>query len=309
MKIFWHKVCRWVTNCFSSTHLDPLHKEACLPPLPLLIKHRQRLAALRLLCSPPEINPATACLPATVQTYSSHPSSALARGKIPGKPYLFFHLPWDQPQDKIRRPRYRHSAITALAHTALPLLGGVSTLPPISLHLTDYLPPTPPIVPSYQNLKSRAKNLLLAEWTSSPTPGYYRYRPTLTPHPFMGLGKFIAGRLHQMRSGKSYLAAHSSWQNPNPDPTCPNCLAAPQTLEHSILACASTSVQRSRLLQGISSVGPDAPLWSDQQSLLGLAEYIRTTATGFPPGMPPLAPSILPPTYDILLLPRTESPC
>ena len=37
----------------------------------------------------------------------------------------------------------------------------------------------------------------------------------------MGLGKFVAGRIHQMRAAKSYLAAHPSWFNENPNPTCP----------------------------------------------------------------------------------------
>ena len=39
MSIFWHRVCRWITNCFSSTHLTCLHREACRPPLPVLVRH------------------------------------------------------------------------------------------------------------------------------------------------------------------------------------------------------------------------------------------------------------------------------
>jgi len=47
----------------------------------------------------------------------------------------------------------------------------------------------------------------------APDPERYAYRPSLMPHPFMGLSKFDAGRLHQMRSGKSYLRAHPSWDD------------------------------------------------------------------------------------------------
>jgi len=39
-------------------------------------------------------------------------------------------------------------------------------------------------------------------------------------------------------------------------------------------------------------MAPEAPIWSDQPLLIALAEFIRTTATGFPPGMHPLAPSL-----------------
>jgi len=72
LSVFWHKVQRWTTNCFMSTPLDILAIEACLPPLGLLIAYKGRLAHLRILCSPPEINPATARLPPSVQTPSLH---------------------------------------------------------------------------------------------------------------------------------------------------------------------------------------------------------------------------------------------
>jgi len=179
-----------------------------------------------------------------------------------------------------------------LANTAVPLVHDVSTLPPISLHLTDYLPPIPGVVSSYARLKLRAKQLLLSDWSAIPAPPYYPYPPLTRPQPFMGLGKFVAGRIHQMPSGKSYLTAHPSWDNPDADTSCPLCSEAPQTLEHAILSCPSTAHQRSCLLQGVSDLAPEAPIWSDQQLLIALAEFIRITATGFPPGMPPLAPSL-----------------
>jgi len=306
MSVFWHRVSRLITSCFSSTNLTCLHREACLPPLLILVHHQRRLAGLRLICSPPEINPATARLPKSVPTFSPHRATLIARGKITPRPYLFFNLDWRSSPDKLKNPRYRHNVITALANAATPLVHDVATLPPISLHLTDYLPPIPGVVPSYARLKLRAKQLLLSDWAATLAPPYYPYPPTTRPHPFMGLGKFVAGRINQMHSRKSYLAAHPSWEDPDADTSCPLCSEAPQTFKHAILSCPSSARQRSRLLHGVSDLAPEAPVWSDQQLLIALAEFIRTTATGFPPGMPPLAPSLHTPKNP--LFPSTSQP-
>jgi len=259
----WPRVCRWITNCFSSTNLTCLHREACLPPLPILIPHQRRLASLRLICSAPEVNPASARLPKFLPTFSPHRAPLLARGKITSQPYLFFNLDWRTPPDKANNPRYHHNAITTLANTAVPLVHDVSTLPPISLHLTDYLPPIPGVVPSYARLKLRAKQLLLSQWSATPAPPYYPYPPSTRPHPFMGLGKFVVGRIHQICSGKGYLTAHPSWDDPEADKTCALCSGALQTFEHAILSCPSSAHQRSRLLLGVSDLAPEAPVWSD----------------------------------------------
>lgn len=55
MSSFWHKVPRWTTNCFRCTPTDIVAIEACLSCLNLLPRYKKRLAALRVLCSPPEI--------------------------------------------------------------------------------------------------------------------------------------------------------------------------------------------------------------------------------------------------------------
>jgi len=141
MSVFWHRVCRLITNCFFTTNTVCLHREGCLPPLPALIHHQRCLAGLRLMCSPPEINPATACLPKSVPTFSPHHAPLIARGKITSQPYHFFNLDGPSAPDKAKNPRYRHNAITALANAACPLVHDVSILPPISLHLADYVLP------------------------------------------------------------------------------------------------------------------------------------------------------------------------
>ena len=302
MSVFWHLVCRWITNCFSSTNITCLHREACLPPLRVLVRHQCRLTGLRLICSPPEINHATAGLPKSVPTFSPHCATLMAPGKITSQPYLFFNLDWPSAPDKTKNPRYRHNAIIALANAATPLVHDVSMLPPISLHLTDWLPPIPGIVPSYARLKLRAEQLLLSNWSSTPAPPYYPYPPSPRPNPFMGLAKFVVGRIHQMHSGKSYLVAHPLWDNARADTSCPLCSKAWQTFENAILSCPSSARQRSRLLQGVSDLAPEAPIWSDQQLLIALAEFIRPTATSFLPGCPRLLPPSLhnPPTNHLL---------
>ena len=72
LSAFWHKVQRWTTNCFLWTTTDILAIEAYIPPLELLLRYKRRVANLRMLCSPPEINPATAQLAPTVLTPSLH---------------------------------------------------------------------------------------------------------------------------------------------------------------------------------------------------------------------------------------------
>jgi len=69
---FWHKVQRWATNCFSSTHIGILAIESCLHPIRLLVSQKQSLGALRTVCSPPSVNPATARLHPSFFSLSSN---------------------------------------------------------------------------------------------------------------------------------------------------------------------------------------------------------------------------------------------
>jgi len=111
----------------------------------------------------------------------------------------------------------------------------------------------------------------------------------------MGLGKFLAGRIHQMRAGKSYLAAHPTWRSPDADTSSPHCCLEPETFKHAILSCPSRQHSRSRVLHGVTDVGPEAPLWTSLSFLKRLANFISVTSTGFPPTMflpttPPSSP-------------------
>ena len=107
----------------------------------------------------------------------------------------------------------------------------------------------------------------------------------------MGLDKFIAGRLHQMRAHKSYLAAHPSWWSEDPDTSCPRCRSDAETFSHAILHCPARSSPRDRYLEPNLSLSADSPLWDNKEHLHALSQYLSATRTGFPPEM---APSPLP---------------
>lgn len=76
---------------------------------------------------------------------------------------------------------------------------------------------------------------MMDHWRSIPFPEYYPFPLRLSPHTFMGLGKFIAGRLYQMRSQKRYLAAHSSWFNDTNSLLCQLCGDEPKSFSPAIL--------------------------------------------------------------------------
>ena len=128
------------------------------------------------------------------------------------------------------------------------------------------------------------------DWKESrPPPDYYTYHLSLSPHSFMGLPKFLAGRLHQMRSGKSYLAAHRpAWQGESVEPTCPRCSSEEESFTHAVLSCPQRAWAKARFLPGVISLGQESPVWSTPSLVVALAKFIKATATGFPHNRPPL---------------------
>jgi len=294
---FWRKVQRWTTNCFSATPTGILSVESCLPPVSLLVTHRQRLAALRVVCSPPQVNPATARLHPSFPSLSGYRAPDSSRALTRGLLSVYLPLNWKTPRPV--PPIRNHLPVDVVAHRTIPFTLGLSRMPMINSHLVCAAPSLPPqslMDNTYSALKKRIREALLAEWASLfPTPGYYLHPPALSPRPFMGLGKFVAGRIHQMRAGKSYLAAHPTWRSPEADTSCPRCCLEPETFEHAILSCPSRQHSRSRLLHGVTSLGPEAPLWTSLPLLKRLASFIGVTSTGFPPTMfPPTTPSFFP---------------
>jgi len=252
------------------------------------------MAALRLVCSPPQINPASARLwrsfPSLLKFRAPDSHRSLCTCLDPN----VMPLNWKTPcPSALTRT---HLSVDAMAHLSLPLLMGLSFAPLINSSLLPDLPPLPPdniMKATYSSLKAKARLVILEAWClEHPPPPYYSFYFLLAPHPFMGLGKFIAGRIHQMRAQKSYLAAHPSWSSPDTFRLCPLCGEEQETFSHAILHCTAKTGARLRHLQGLTSVGPDAPLGSSVSLLSSLAAYIRATATNYPPDMfPSLPPS------------------
>ena len=284
MDSFWHRVQRWTTNNFFSTPTSILSRKACLPPVISYCRYRRRLAALRVACAPPYANPASARLPQSFPSLSSFRAQDSSRHLTVGLSSVYLPLSWKTktPSPPIRK----HLPVDALVHLTLPLQEGLTRLP-LVLHAPPppgaNIPPSELIKRAYQPLRARAREMLLQDWvTDAPTPPYYDFPPLLTQHPFMGLGKFVAGRIHQMRAAKSYLAAHTSWFNANPDPTCPRCEEESETFTQAILTCPARTKVRDLLQKDVSSLGPDADLWTEPLLVRALGEYITDTKTGFP---------------------------
>jgi len=236
LDVFWHRVQRWVTNCFSSMPVPILAIQSCLPPLVLLIEHRQRMAALSVVCSPPEINPASARSHKSVLNHSSYRTLLCHHSLLVKLNPAYCPLMWKTPPVTIRK----HLLIDEITHRTLPLLEDRPFFP---LHNPELVPTlsVPPVDLAsdlYTALKKESRSILLLQWrTLAPPPPGYPYPPSLTPHPFMGLPKFLAGRFHQMRSAKSSLSTHPYRFNRDTPSICPRCHPAAETFEHGILHC------------------------------------------------------------------------
>ena len=162
---------------------------------------------------------------------------------------------------------------------------GLAPLPVTSPPLLDVSYPASPPGRTYPQLKLLCGNLLMKDWEeAAPDPARYKYCPSLKPYHFMGPSKFDAGRLHERRSGKSYLRAPPSWDDTAPT-TCPSCGEAPGTFKHAILHCPAKRPARTRHLQGVTDIGPDAAVWLAAALLGALTGFVRSMALALPRSM------------------------
>ena len=223
-------------------------------------------------------------------------SSALTRGLKS----VYLPLNWKTP-----RPVpsiMNHVLVDSVANRTIRFTNGLSKMPMINSHL---FAPALTLAPqclmdnAYSTLKKRVREALLNEWASLfPTPGYYLHPSALNPQPFMGLGKFMGGQIHQMRAGKSYLAAHPTGRLLDADTSCPRCSLEPETFDHAILSCPSRQNDRSSVLQGVTHSGHKAPLRMALLLLKSVATLNSMGSTGFRPEMfRPDMPLSSPPLY------------
>jgi len=279
---FWHVVLRWTTNCFYTTALGALYREASLPPISSICKHRRQSAALRLVCAPSEFNPATAQIPESFPTWDQGHSADDHRFLLQGSSKAVHLTLWLGPAVNSAK----HLPLDSLCHKVSDLIEEISILPLASTDLVALLLSRVPSI-TYQALRTPLIQSLLADWLdiSPPVPSSYPYDACVTPHAFTGLPRFICGRIHQIRSGASYLAAHISWRNRDASTLCPFCEEDDESFHHAILHCPAKAHTRLAHLSGVDDIGPDGPLWLSVPLLRGLAEYLYTTRTGFPPAM------------------------
>ena len=92
--------------------------ESCLPPISLLIAHRQRLAALRVVCSPPSVNPATARLHPSFPSLSAHRAPDSSRAMTRGLSSVYLPLHWKTPRPV--PPIRNYLPVDAVAHRTIP---------------------------------------------------------------------------------------------------------------------------------------------------------------------------------------------
>jgi len=225
-----------MTNNFFSIPTSILYREACLPPIISYCRYKRRLAALRIACAPPTGNPASAWLRPSFPSLYAFRAQDTSQHLTKGLSCIYLPLNW---RTRVPSPPIRnHLPVDALSHLSLPLQEGLTCLP-LVLHTPSPLgmeiPPRTheqnlpgPQEPRYEPASPRVGR----RCTHSPI---LEYPPSVSPHPFLDLGKFVAGRIHQILAGKSYLAAHPSWFDEDPDRTGLRCGIQPEFFPHAIL--------------------------------------------------------------------------
>lgn len=232
MTILWTKVLIWVTNCFYLTPVSILPCEACLPPPNSRLPHKRKVVAFKMAHSSPLITPAAARMPATFPGHSRKRATDFLWTLLAGLKQNYIPLACDQhrPVPAVRS----HLPIDAL-RPLVAIATFLHLLHPHLLPVNEGPPSDPSWGRSYSALKSTVKWELLLEWLLRfPPPLSYPYLSTLIPHPFIGMDKCTAGRIHQMQAGKSYLAAHPNCGDTDPEKTCLTCGNEEKTFEHVI---------------------------------------------------------------------------
>ena len=286
MGYLWHRVARWVTNCFYSTNSAALLAEAAMQPLAITIHGLQIAYVARIAGTFPPLNPASARLPPDFPTPWADRSFRRVN-HFKGVVGIRRPLPW-RTVHRYNEPRIR-LPMDELAHRFLPLitsLGIVESdrpcLPPYKRH---YPPETEILlhysVASWATLLEANVHLSWGLKTAQDAPTYVYPVPS-RPHHFMKLGKFQALRIHQMRSGRSYLAAHKDPLGQDPDPACRRCWQGEETFHHTAITCSAHDRFRTALCPTVESVEPDSPLWRSPEDLKSFGRFILSARINFP---------------------------
>ena len=130
---FCHGVLRWTTNCFHTTAHGALYREASLPPISSICRHRHRSAALRLVCAPSKFNCATARIPESVPTWHQGRSADDNRFLLRGFSNAVHLTSWLCPAANSAK----HLLLDSICHEISNLIVEIPILP---LGSTDLVP-------------------------------------------------------------------------------------------------------------------------------------------------------------------------
>ena len=181
--VYWHQVQGWVSNSFRSTPIHILSAEARIPPIQAIIPHKSRMAALRLVCAAPTINPAAGQLCPSFPSLLRYRALDSYRALCTRLPPNVMPLSWktNRPPSKVRS----HLPVDELANLARPILGSLTFAP---LANATLLPEQASLAPhdtmrnAYKALKGRTRHLFLEEWRRlAPPPSYYTFPLSPTP--------------------------------------------------------------------------------------------------------------------------------
>jgi hypothetical protein len=287
METLWRRVARWVTTCFYTTNAHALLAEAALPPVSHMVSLLQTNLAIRIAGSHPSKNPAA---------YRFPPDFPRPWGRaVPSRPNPFIGLtgvsrplPWRTirryGEARIRLP------MDEIAHTLVPLLHTLERIerdrprfPPYKLQIPEGVEPLPTCPPgTVLDQRDAELHFLWAIETARNAHNYFYSVPT-RPHRHMHLLKLPASRIHQMRAGRSYLAAHPNPLDPETDPTCTHCNEGDETFHHAAITCPTRDGDRQALCPNLSSVADDSPLWLSLDSLKEFSHFIVSSRLNFPP--------------------------
>jgi len=247
---------------------------------------------------PPNVNPVTARLYSSFPSLSTYQALDSARDLTKGCKSLYLPLNWKSPHPV--PPIRNHLPVDRIAHRTIQFTQGLSRMRMINSHLVSpglAVPPLSLMDNRYCTLKKRVSDVLLEEVAHLfLMPGDYHHPPMVNPRPFMGMGKFISGRIHHIRACTTYLPAHPTLRSPDADTPCPHYGLEPETFTHASLSCPARQHARLGLLHGLTGVGHQDPLWTSLPLLKKLGLFISITSIGFPPTMfPPSTPPSSPP--------------
>jgi len=269
-------------NAFYATNISVLSSEACLAPIALYMEQIRLMAAVRILTAIPENNVTTAMLPQSFPIKGDFSMSTNRREAF----------------DKNRggmRPKVWSSNCNMTAQVRLPIdeiaarATGIFPMGPIPIRPTRLLRVTPEDAEGHFKAKETVRKNIHKKWQDEPYPPYYEYRPPYRDcWNFMTLPKFAAGRIHQMRTNKSYLKAQTDWSNQDQDPKCQRCKEESETMPH-LVKCRTLEGAQANINPKARDICPESPLWKSNKKGMELVKrfssYVIKNRINFPTKM------------------------